>query len=669
MKFLYPEFLFALLALSIPVFIHLFQFRRARKVAFSNVRFLREIKEEKQSTSRLRELLILLSRLLAISFLVFAFAQPFIPNSEQAAVHQRVGIYIDNSFSMDQLTSKGRALDEAKRLAYEIVKSHKNNTEFLILTNNFREEGTRFQSVDKAGERIAAVESSSLLPETNEILGRFRREENSASLVYLLSDFQMDSLELTEPETDVRLLRIPVEQSENLSLDSCWFEVPVRKGGANEELFFEMSNHGLEDQRDVQVNLFVNGQQRSQQVLEVPAGSVVRSSMNFRTGEQGAINCELQIEDYPVNFDNSLYFSYEVKPRFKVMVLSDDLEVQQNFRSLLETDSIFDFQIRDAGNAEPELLKSMDFVVLADLEELPSGLTQTLNTAILGGTDLCLFPHPSCDLASVNQLLRDQQLNAFTKWDTNEVSVGRIELEMPFFQGVFEKIPDNIDLPKGRGRAMLEESTVQGEEILLAFKDGKSYLRSQQNEGGRSYVFSSPASQKYSNLTRHALFVPLMYQMILRSNESGPLFQFIGSEEWVRFGLNEQLANAVHLLSPDDSSRIIPIQRRRAREIQIKAYDQLKQAGIYCLVQGDTQLGSLAFNYSRKESNLKSIPIERLEMLAQRSDNVQFFEAEMDSIRSDIELASNGSEYWQLSLILCLIFLASEMALIKLWKA
>ncbi|HET9053816.1 MAG TPA: BatA domain-containing protein, partial [Cyclobacteriaceae bacterium] len=45
MTFLYPSFLWALLALSIPVIIHLFNFRKTTRIFFSNNRFLRQVKE------------------------------------------------------------------------------------------------------------------------------------------------------------------------------------------------------------------------------------------------------------------------------------------------------------------------------------------------------------------------------------------------------------------------------------------------------------------------------------------------------------------------------------------------------------------------------------------------------------------------------------------------
>jgi hypothetical protein len=68
MQFVYPAFLFALLAVAIPVIIHLFHFRRFRKVYFSDVSFLRQLSDESKKQSRLKHWLVLAARMLAVAF-------------------------------------------------------------------------------------------------------------------------------------------------------------------------------------------------------------------------------------------------------------------------------------------------------------------------------------------------------------------------------------------------------------------------------------------------------------------------------------------------------------------------------------------------------------------------------------------------------------------------
>ena len=117
MSFLFPNFLYALFAVSIPIIIHLFNFRKYKKIYFTNVKFLRELKQESQSKNRLKELLILLSRILAISCLVLAFAQPvLVDKGRKVQTGQKaIAVYIDNSFSMEGINKNGSLLSVAKK--------------------------------------------------------------------------------------------------------------------------------------------------------------------------------------------------------------------------------------------------------------------------------------------------------------------------------------------------------------------------------------------------------------------------------------------------------------------------------------------------------------------------------------------------------------------------
>src|SRR5882724_9371738 len=99
MSFGYPSFLWALLSLAIPIIIHLFNFRKTIRIYFSNTRFLKQVKEETTQKRRLKQFLVLTSRLLFLFFLVIAFAQPFLPAREQMASQRNIVIYLDNSLS------------------------------------------------------------------------------------------------------------------------------------------------------------------------------------------------------------------------------------------------------------------------------------------------------------------------------------------------------------------------------------------------------------------------------------------------------------------------------------------------------------------------------------------------------------------------------------------
>jgi hypothetical protein len=70
-------------------------------VYFTNVKYLKEIKEETSNRNKLKNLLVLLARCLAVAALVLAFAQPFIPKGGVAKSGiNNISVFIDNSYSM-----------------------------------------------------------------------------------------------------------------------------------------------------------------------------------------------------------------------------------------------------------------------------------------------------------------------------------------------------------------------------------------------------------------------------------------------------------------------------------------------------------------------------------------------------------------------------------------
>ena len=102
MQFKYPEILFFLFLLLIPLLIHLFQLQKFKKEAFTNVKFLKKIELESRKSSKLKKLLILLSRMLALAALIIAFSQPYI-NKSDGLQQRKTIIYLDNSMSLQAM--------------------------------------------------------------------------------------------------------------------------------------------------------------------------------------------------------------------------------------------------------------------------------------------------------------------------------------------------------------------------------------------------------------------------------------------------------------------------------------------------------------------------------------------------------------------------------------
>src|SRR5690606_4758734 len=159
MQFLYPAFLWALTALAIPVILHLFYFRRYKKVYFSNLRFLREVKEETSARNRLRNLLILLARLLAMACIILAFAQPVIPLDDRLREGVRnVSLFIDNSFSMQSFGKDLSLFDRARQNARDVIQGYNVDDRFQILTHDLTMSESQWTGREEALLRLEEIE-------------------------------------------------------------------------------------------------------------------------------------------------------------------------------------------------------------------------------------------------------------------------------------------------------------------------------------------------------------------------------------------------------------------------------------------------------------------------------------------------------------------------------
>ncbi|NJM93563.1 MAG: hypothetical protein HC842_01880 [Cytophagales bacterium] len=137
MEFKHPSFLFGLIALAIPILVHLFNFRKTKRIYFSNNILLRKITQSHQTKNRLKHLLVLAARCLALAFLVLAFAQPYWPHQQARFAGDEVLVYVDNSPSMSRELSRGlTAWEAAVDHALSLPGIYPRSTRFRLITND-----------------------------------------------------------------------------------------------------------------------------------------------------------------------------------------------------------------------------------------------------------------------------------------------------------------------------------------------------------------------------------------------------------------------------------------------------------------------------------------------------------------------------------------------------
>lgn len=676
MNFVHPWFLTALTALAIPVIIHLFSFRRYKRVFFPNVRFLKELKEETRSYQRLKHLLILLMRLLALTFLVFAFAQPYIPAEKtQGTVvgEKAVHLFIDNSFSMQSLGRSSSILEEARRNAGDIIKSHKASDKFQILTNDFEGKHQRYYTRDEAINLVNEIDISPVSRSVSEVLKRqkdlIHAKKTSNASLFILSDFQKTSFSPSELTADsgtvLNLIPIQPEGVRNIFIDSVWFSDPVRRAGKNERLYLRIRNSSSEDLESVPIKLFINGVQKGLASVTLQENTVKDTIVSFVGAGEGIQQGKVVLTDYPVSFDDAFYFSYEIPGVINVLLINGD-QPNDYLNSLLGNDSTFHLTNTSEKQLDYSALRNNNLVILNEIGTLSSGLSEELRKFMETGGSVLVLP-PLKDQNGYNEFLNAYGIRMEGP-DTTRTSVQQLMADHPLFTGVFEKKPDNVDLPEVRNHYRIIPGSRSRLEMLMKLPDGLPYMSVRKTGKGQLFISASAFNEAAGSFVKHALFVPLVYNIALFSAPSGTLYYTIGKDELISTNASNAAAEQVFRIKSDTGKfETIPEIRRMESTTGLHLHNSIRIAGNYKLLLGNEIREGLSFNYDRAESQMTYYTADELKQQV-TGTNVHVLEISDGKASVVLEELSEGRKLWKLCIILALVFVLAEILIIKFWK-
>jgi len=673
MHFLYPAFFFALLSLAIPVLVHLFNFRRYQKVYFSNVQFLKQINEQQSSRRNLKERLILAARLLALTFLILAFTRPYISNQnpQNANAQHVVSIFVDNSYSMETLNREGSLLDEAKLRAKEIASAYGINDRFQLLTQDFEGKHQRLLSRDEFNDAVDAVKISPQSRNLQQIINRQQSllgmQQNALKSIYIISDFQKNitngqSLK-TDSGTRINFVQLKANSLPNVAVDSVALLSAVHRPGESEKLIVRLHNYADAPAEKVPLKVTINGQQKALGSYTIDARAIQTDTLTFSGLLPGWQRGEISLQDNPVTFDNRFYFSFNVEKKMPVLLI-DEGTPNIFLKEVFAADPFFNAIRMPAGNVDYAGLNAYPVIVLSDIQSISLGLAQQLKTYVTKGGTLVVFPAKDADVNSYKALL--QPLNAVSPGNivTDNTKVSVINLKNPVFKNIFDSFPQNPDLPVVKKYYELTGSGAMGES-LLQLAGGKSFWAENADGRGKVYVAAVPLDDDFSNLQRHALFLPVMFRIALLSGHDQPLFYTLGQDESMEIPPVQSNEKQLLKLVKDNIS-IIPDVRQQEGGTLLYTSDELTETGAYDLRKQDSTVAVLAFNDNRSESDLSYYTKADLaKMLPKNGDVLQSGDA---SIKSIIAEENIGLQLWKLCIILALIFLLAEILLIRFYN-
>lgn len=664
MKFLYPQFLYALAVVAIPIILHLFNFKKFKTVYFSNVRFLKEVKQQTKAQSELKHIVILLSRILALSLLVLAFAQPYVPkkNIDLASKHA-ISIFVDNSFSMNAQNANGQLLQEALQKTESISEAYQTVDDFHIITNDLSAQHQRLITKEAFLEELGNISSTSNTSLLSKVVNRQKqaigKSDADQKTVYLISDFQSNIFDLDSWEIDtnlsIRLIPIEAYQLNNLYIDSCWINTPSPQKGHNIKLSARVKNIGQE-RKNSSVQLIINGQQKAIANADVIGETIV--DLNFMCEEDQWQNASLIINDYPITFDNSFFASFEIKQNINVQVIYEE-SPSSSLKKLFATDPFFSFSEQSLSRINHSDLFNQQLLILDELKSISSGLSVSIQKFVANGGTLLVLPNEKSNLNNYKNLLNSLKTDYYTTLDKEAIRIVKLHENHKLFEGVFEKLSEKIDFPKISQFFTKTTLSKTSASAVLTLENGQALISEYTYEKGKVYLSSIGLNNTFGNFNKHALFVPILYNMAVQSSGKQNLYHPLSTP----FVTTERTLSQTETftIEGEDFSFIPSIQNK-----QIGIYDQIKEAGHYHLKdEMNKKISSLAFNYARTESNPTTLPIEKLEEFASKHKNVEVIADANETLTQTINSLNTRTTLWKLCIIFALGFLALETLIIR----
>ncbi len=677
MSFVYPTFLFALFAIAVPILIHLFNLRKFKKIYFSNVKFLENIEKDSRNKRKIRDWLILLSRMLAIAALVFVFAQPIIPGKSQEALntHKKIIIYLDDSFSMDAESSNGRLFDIAKNVAFDIINIHGNAFEFKIISNDIQPIQNLFHSLEDAKEILQNLETNSARLNLDEILNIIKpfnfESGEDIQQIYIISDFQKSQFDFTKINYDslqlVTLIPIQPILQGNLFIDTLFLANPDVQSGRQANLKFRLQNRHNQQIEDVQIRLLEGDEVRSQTSINIDALSNEWSEVGVLIKQPGFVNGKLSLQDSPITYDDDFFFSLEVKKQISIYLIKGE-SGNSYCEKLFSGDAFFDLESNNLQNIDFGKLKSSDLVILENINEISSGLASELTQFLKNEGNILLIPGANARLEDFANFQSVNGLSTLIEKSTQSLRASKPDAENPFVQGIFEQISDNIDMPVVNTYFKIRKSPAISNEILK-LNNGDNLLIEEKAQSGKVFTLLSPLGQNAGNLSQNPVLIAFLLKIAFYSQKINPLYLQSGSNKWISFRAANSKESPIVVKS--NKVEFIPEQRRQGNTIWIAPGKQNPPAGIYEAVQNEKSVGYFAINHSPQESfpelYSKKDLLDILENPEFRNFNLINFENKTQLIKSISEM-NLGVPLWKIFVILALIFILFEILLIRFFK-
>ena len=641
MQFLHPEYFYALPALLIPIFIHLFQLRRFKKYAFTNVALLQKIRFQTRKSSQLKKWLILILRLLAMAFMILAFSQPYFSNQKSTNVPSETVLYLDNSFSMQALGANGPLF---KRAVQDVISGIDEGQKISLFMNDISYQSTTLKDIKN--KLLNLNYSPNQLSLSNVILkgaSLFSNSKSSLKTLLVISDFQKQDQELlADIDTTLRVILVPLKplNTANDYIDRISIEPSL-----NANNLLNVTAKTTTKSRDsIAITLFEGD--------KIIGKSILEKSKNYKTSfviqKKDGFKGRLSIEDSQVYYDDIFYFNIPKKSKIAVLAINDN--TSSAFLKKIYSKDEFIFKSQDYKALDFSQIKNTNLIVLNGVNDISIALKNSLKDFMTNGGITVLIPGDQGNISSYNQLISTQTNHSLKPIKSQEKSVTGLEFDHFILKEVFKTKVTNFQYPSVNSYYPITTLTNK----ILSFEDQQAFL----SQFNSLFLFTASLSLNNSNFKKSPLIVPTLYNIGRYSLVNPPLQYFTETKN--SFDLKVDLQKDHILKLSRNKEEFIPLQSNLNSKVRIITEKLPNEPGHYAVIKDNDTITHISYNYNRKESLLAYYNLS--DMKGCIINNA------LPITLKNLNSESNVTWLWKWFIIFALILLAFEMLILKYFK-
>ncbi len=331
-------------AIAAPILIHLLLKRKSQRMKFSSIQFFLKHDEQSMRRRRLRNLLLLATRVLLFAAIILAFARPFLPNTAtdgNGNARRQLIVLLDNSASMQAVQANAggssqwnRALELARQ---EIGKLHVDDRVALITCSTRPELVSEFAPGSAVMKKLELVQPGFGAANLEEGLRQVTKVLATANPAYktelcIISDLQRNGSEkLAESplasELAVRVIDLGDRFLPNIAATALQVDSSEESGPHARVMSFSD-----EDIPSASYALKIDGKEVFTGTVALDAGSITNVPFAIPALRPGWHSAEFQITARDsLSADNTAYATIYVPPPIHGVVL-ETRDVPQIFR-------------------------------------------------------------------------------------------------------------------------------------------------------------------------------------------------------------------------------------------------------------------------------------------------------------------------------------------------